>query len=110
MPHTKNVIFAKSKFEESMVRGRRASHVGKGRKNLVILCTTDPDGAKQNWFLVPPENVPEALKDPEVMGNMEQGRLAQPPGSELFYRAEPSISFEKKLQRTLAAQKHIDAS
>lgn len=90
---TNNVIpFAKNAFERA-----RAQALHWNKTNVVILSTNDPDAEEQNWFLVKPKDVPEALKDPDTLGNMLAGIIAQPPDSDLWYRAEYLTKYEAKL-------------
>lgn len=53
---------------------------------LVVFSSPDPDNGR--WSLVNPEDVPDAIKDPDVMGNLVAGDIAKPTDGELWYRAE----------------------
>ena len=65
--------------------------------NLVFLCSNDPDGS--DWVLVKPEDVPPEISDPDTLGNMAQGLIAQPPGSHLWYRAMSTRAYDIHLRR-----------
>jgi len=48
-----------------------------------ITFKSDDDG--ETWEPVKPFNIPEGLKDPEVVGQMAQGFMAQLPGESTLY-------------------------
>ena len=102
------IIHAGQSFELARESARRAAHIGQGRKNMVILKTLDPDAEEQNWILVKKEDLPDHLKEADVMGNLVLGMLAKPPGSEWWYRAEALVAYEETLQATYAAKEYMD--
>jgi len=51
-----------------------------------IVVYESKDGVK--WFPVYPCDVPDAIKDPAVMGRMMKGEMAMAPDSDIWYRAE----------------------
>jgi len=104
------VIRAGGSFAQARHNALKGLAIGRGRKNLVVLKTLDPDAKEQHWFLVKPEDVPAQLLESEVMGNLEIGLLVQPSGSEWFYRAEPLMNYEKRLQRGYEQQVRVDGA
>jgi len=52
---------------------------------LLILSSLDPE--KDGWDLVKPDDVPEEIKDPDVMGSLVAGEMGQIKGSQLWYMA-----------------------
>ena len=101
------IIEAGGSFAQARANALKHAHIGTGRKLMVILSTEDPDAEEQHWFLVKPEDVPASLLDNDAMGIMVEGELAQPPGSSLWYRAEPLRDYERRAQRTRIAQEKI---
>ena len=53
---------------------------------LVVFSSPDPDGG--NWTPVAPKDVPDAIKDPDVMGSLVAGEIGKIVDGELWYRVE----------------------
>jgi hypothetical protein len=53
---------------------------------LVVFSSGNPD--EGGWSLVKPEDVPDSIKEPDVMGCLVAGELAKPIDGDLWYRAE----------------------
>lgn len=55
-----------------------------GSANVAIVCTEKPEENK--WDPILPKDVPEALKHPEIMGQLVDGHMVQIPGDSRFFR------------------------
>ena len=54
--------------------------------NLIIFVSIDPDSGQ--WEPLAVDNVPDTIKDPEVLGNLVAGDMCKIGGDDLWYRAE----------------------
>ena len=54
---------------------------------LVVLKAENPEDP-EGWSAVMSDDVPETIKDPEVMGRMRAGEIAQIEGDANHYRVE----------------------
>ena len=78
---------------QARIRGtfeqRRAQAVAKFKQaNLVILTSMEPYAPANQWVPVIPEQVPKAVKKPEVIGQLVNGKICQPERGGPWYRAE----------------------
>lgn len=55
--------------------------------NLVFLRSADPQANAEDWEPVKPEDVPEDLKDPDVLGRLmaNPGWMATPRGDQTYH-------------------------
>lgn len=54
----------------------------------IVLRSKDDKAPANEWELVPPEDVPDFVKDPEVMGRLlVDGEVAKLPDGDYWYRA-----------------------
>lgn len=53
-----------------------------------VFCAKEPDTPSEDWWIVPPEDVPVFVKEPATMARLVAGEMAHSDNVNLWFRVE----------------------